>query len=90
MATASEAFGERGATVKVRPSAWRLGPDESALTAQWLRGWVGAAVEQRPRLAERAEEYLRERLAGCEAGKLRVTVHHSDLLALAQPTGGAA
>ncbi|MEU6534770.1 hypothetical protein [Streptomyces sp. NPDC047000] len=90
VATAVEAFGERGATVKVHPSAWRLGPGEAALTAQWLRGWVGAAVEQRPRLAERAEGYLRERLADCEAGKLRVVVHHSDLLALARPTGGEA
>ncbi|MHB9857872.1 methyltransferase domain-containing protein [Streptomyces sp. YIM S03343] len=88
--TACEAFGAHGATVKVHPSAWRLGPDEAALTAQWLRGWVGAAVEERPELAERAEGYLRERLAACEEGRLRVVVHHSDLLALARPTGGAA
>ena len=27
-----------------RPSPWRLGPGRSALTAEWLRGWVGAAV----------------------------------------------
>ncbi|MGW0581957.1 SAM-dependent methyltransferase, partial [Streptomyces sp. NPDC002920] len=33
--------------------------------------------------------YLEARLAACEAGELRVTVHHSDLLALARPTGGA-
>ncbi|KAB1144937.1 class I SAM-dependent methyltransferase [Streptomyces luteolifulvus] len=86
---ACEAFSERGATVRVNPSPWRLGPAESALTAQWLRGWVGAAVEQRPELAERAETYLRERLAACEAGELRVVVHHSDLLALSRPTDGA-
>ncbi|MFJ3304109.1 methyltransferase domain-containing protein [Streptomyces sp. NPDC086549] len=86
---ACEAFSERGATVKVNPSAWRLGPAESALTAQWLRGWVGAAVEQRPELRERADRYLQQRLAACEAGELSVVVHHSDLLALARPTGGA-
>ncbi|MGY6021535.1 trans-aconitate methyltransferase [Streptomyces spinosirectus] len=86
---ACEAFSERGATVRVDPSPWRLGPDEAALTAQWLRGWVGAAVEQRPELKARAERYLRERLAACEAGELSVTVHHSDLLALSRPTGGA-
>ncbi|WP_367319694.1 class I SAM-dependent methyltransferase [Streptomyces sp. HUAS ZL42] len=86
---ACEAFSERGATVKVHPSPWRLGPDESALTAQWLRGWVGAAIEQRPELRPRAEKYLAGRLAACAAGELRVTVHHSDLLALARPTGGA-
>ncbi|MEU1705081.1 class I SAM-dependent methyltransferase [Streptomyces sp. NPDC005706] len=86
---ACEAFAERGATVRVHPSPWRLGPEESALTAEWLRGWVGAAVEQRPELSERAERYLRERLAACEAGELRVVVHHSDLLALPKPAGGA-
>ncbi|MCX5052830.1 MULTISPECIES: class I SAM-dependent methyltransferase [unclassified Streptomyces] len=86
---ACEAFSERGATVQVNPSPWRLGPGEAALTAQWLRGWVGAAVEERPELKARAERYLRERLAACEAGELRVTVHHSDLLALSRPTDGA-
>ncbi|MFG2786080.1 class I SAM-dependent methyltransferase [Streptomyces sp. NPDC048419] len=86
---ACEIFSERGATVRVDPSPWRLGPDEAALAAQWLRGWVGAAVEERPELKARAERYLRERLAACAAGELRVTVHHSDLLALSRPTGGA-
>lgn len=86
---AAEAFSEHGATVQVQPSPWKLGPGESALTAQWLRGWVGAAVEQRPELRERADRYLTERLAACQAGELRVVVHHSDLLALCRPTGGA-
>ncbi|MGW3284219.1 trans-aconitate methyltransferase [Streptomyces sp. NPDC001002] len=87
---ACEAFSERGATVRLHSSAWRLGPAESQLTAQWLRGWVGAAVEQRPDLAARAERYLQDRLAACEAGELHVVVHHSDLLALSRPTGSAA
>ncbi|NUP15263.1 MAG: class I SAM-dependent methyltransferase [Streptomyces sp.] len=86
---AAEAFSEHGATVQIHPSPWRLGPAESALTAQWLRGWVGAAVEQRPELRERADRYLRDRLAACEAGELTAVVHHSDLLALCRPTGGA-
>ncbi|MFJ6386005.1 class I SAM-dependent methyltransferase [Streptomyces sp. NPDC091972] len=86
---ACEAFSERGATVRLHPSAWRLGPAESALTAQWLRGWVGAAVEERPELKERAEPYLRDRLEACRAGELKAIVHHSDLLALSRPTGGA-
>ncbi|MFE9684328.1 class I SAM-dependent methyltransferase [Streptomyces sp. NPDC006285] len=88
VSTACDAFSRHGATVRVHPSAWRLGPDESALTAEWLRGWVGAAVEQRPELAARAEDYLRERLAACEAGELTAVVHHDDLLALARPVGG--
>ncbi|MEU6665050.1 class I SAM-dependent methyltransferase [Streptomyces sp. NPDC046727] len=88
---ACEAFAERGATVRLHPSPWRLGrPEDAALTEQWLRGWVGAAVEQRPELRERAERYLTARLAACTAGTLRVTVHHSDLLALPRPRGGAA
>ncbi|WP_436845164.1 class I SAM-dependent methyltransferase [Streptomyces cinerochromogenes] len=87
---ACEAFAERGATVRLHPSPWRLGAGEAALTEQWLRGWVGAAVEQRPELRDRAERYLHDRLAACAAGTLRATVHHSDLLALPRPTDGAA
>ncbi|MFF7449022.1 MULTISPECIES: trans-aconitate methyltransferase [unclassified Streptomyces] len=87
---ACEAFSERGATVRLNSSPWRLGPAESALTAQWLRGWVGAAVEERPELRERADRYLRERLEACAAGELDVVVHHTDLLALSRPTGGSA
>lgn len=86
---ACEAFDRHGATVRVHPSPWRLGPDDAALTEEWLRGWVGAAVEQRPELAERAESYLRSRLAACAAGESSVVVHHSDVLALPRSTGGA-
>ncbi|MHC5909173.1 class I SAM-dependent methyltransferase [Streptomyces sp. S6] len=86
---AAEAFEARGATVKLHDSAWRLGEAEAALTAQWLRGWVGAAVEERPELADRASGYLETRLAAAAAGELRVTVHHTDLLALARPVGSA-
>jgi SAM-dependent methyltransferase len=85
---ASEAFARQGATVRAHPSPWRLGADEAALTAEWLQGWVGAACEQRPGLASRAEAYLRRRLAACEAGQLQVVVHHSDLLALPRPADG--
>ncbi|MGV9347670.1 methyltransferase domain-containing protein [Streptomyces spiralis] len=87
---ACEAFAASGVTVRVCPSPWRLGPDQRELTAQWLRGWVGAAVEQRPGLRPRADRFLAERLEACAAGELRVTVHHSDLLALPGPTGGDA
>ncbi|MGC9495631.1 SAM-dependent methyltransferase [Streptomyces sp. WG7] len=86
---ATAAFAAHGATVRTRPSPWRLGPGEAALTDQWLRGWVGAAVEQRPELRERAPRYLDERLASRAAGELRVVVHHTDLLALGRPAGRA-
>ncbi|MBZ3905063.1 methyltransferase domain-containing protein [Streptomyces griseiscabiei] len=85
---ACEAFAQQGATVRVHPSPWQLDTRHTALTEEWLRGWVGAACEQRPELAERADAYLRERLAANAAGELRVVVHHSDVLALPRPTGG--
>lgn len=82
------AFARRGARVVGRASPWRLGPHRPALLAEWLRGWVGAAREQRPDLAEAAEAYLRRRLAECAAGALWAVVDHRDLLVL--PSGGAA
>ncbi|WP_275559172.1 class I SAM-dependent methyltransferase [Streptomyces sp. 5-6(2022)] len=91
MAVASEAFARHGATVRTHASPWVLGAEQSALTAEWLRGWVGAAVEHRPELGAHAEAYLRRRLAMAAAGALRVVVHHHDLLALPAPrTLGAA
>lgn len=86
---AAEAFSEHGATVRLHPSPWRLGPDQAALTEQWLRGWVGAAVEERPELRAEADVYLTKRLAESAAGELHVTVHHVDLLALSRPVDGA-
>ncbi|MFC8947061.1 class I SAM-dependent methyltransferase [Streptomyces rochei] len=89
VSTAAEAFAAHGATVRTRSAPWRLGPDEAALAGQWLRGWVAAAVEQRPDLREPAARYVEERLAACVAGELRVVVHHTDLLALCRPKGAA-
>jgi len=40
VAVASDSFTRLGARVQVRPSPWQLGPDEAALTAVWLDGWV--------------------------------------------------
>lgn len=77
---ACDAFRRLGAGVRTFPSPWRLGPDRAGLTEAWLRGWVGAAVEQEPGLAGHA--YLERRLAQCAAAELSVTVHHSDLLVL--------
>jgi hypothetical protein len=73
---ARAAFEKAGATVVTRPSPWRLGPREAALTSEWLRGWVGAATEQRPDLG--LDRYLEERRAETRSA----TVGHIDLLAV--------
>ncbi len=75
------AFGRHGVGVLVRPSPWRLGSGHAALTAEWFRGWLGAACEQEPDLTGPAQEYGRRRLAEAAAGRLGVVVHHDDLLA---------
>ncbi|MFD7614582.1 methyltransferase domain-containing protein [Streptomyces sp. NPDC059828] len=98
VAAASVAFARYGMTVRVQPSPWRLDvapvtgtaadPAHRQLTAEWLRGWVGAACEQRPDLAADAEAYLHRRLEACAAGELRVALHHSDVLALPGTAAG--
>ena len=72
---ARAAFERAGATVVTRQSPWRLGETNAALTRQWLRGWVGAAREQRPDL--RLDGYLEQRLSSTE----KAVVGHLDLLA---------
>ncbi|WIY05493.1 class I SAM-dependent methyltransferase [Amycolatopsis mongoliensis] len=79
---AATAFGRLGATVVRGASAWRLGPDQAELQAQWLEGWVGAAVEQLPELRPVADVYLQRRLEMARAGELHAVIHHDDLLVL--------
>ena len=73
---AANAFDKAGATVVTRTSPWRLGTQQETLAAQWLRGWVGAATEQRPDL--RLDSYLERRLANPP----RAAIGHVDLLAI--------
>jgi len=75
-AAAAAAFEKAGATVVTRSSPWRLDSELSALSAQWLRGWVGAAREQDPDL--RLDTYLESRLGDLP----RIAVGHVDLLAM--------
>jgi hypothetical protein len=81
-AAAADQFARLGMEVIARPSPWRLGPLQADLAAEWFAGWVGAACEQDPELV--AGAYTRQRLDEARAGRLAVTVHHTDLLALPQ------
>jgi hypothetical protein len=74
-------FADAGWRVRAERTPWRLGVGDGQLIAEWLDGWVGAAVEQRPELLGRATEYRRRRDADRANGRLRVTVQHQDVLA---------
>jgi hypothetical protein len=87
---AAEAFGRRGAEVLVRPSPWRLGSAHAGLAAEWFTGWLGAACEQEPELADDLGEYGRKRLEQAKAGRLAVILHHADLLAQPSKRGDSA
>jgi SAM-dependent methyltransferase len=82
-AVAAQCFRDLGAEVIVRRSPWILNttdPDQAALVEQWFSGWVGAAKEQQT--LPDIDSYAQDRLAQLQAGALRVTVHHCDLLVL--------
>jgi trans-aconitate methyltransferase len=77
--TAAALFEKQGAVVRRQASPWRLGPADHALIIEWLHGWVAAAVEHEPGLAEHANAYLERRTNDAD---LRVVVQHEDILAL--------
>jgi hypothetical protein len=81
VAATAELFAAAGWNVRTVPTPWRLKGRDSALTSEWLDGWIDAAVEWRPDLVDDAEAYRRLRLAQAAAGRLRVMVSHEDLLA---------
>jgi hypothetical protein len=87
-AVAGRLFASHGLEVSARSSPWRLGRGEAALAAAWLRGWVAAAVEQRPDLSGAVAAYAHRRLAEAAAGSLEVSVHHTDLLATPPRSAG--
>ncbi|HET6626719.1 MAG TPA: class I SAM-dependent methyltransferase [Nocardioidaceae bacterium] len=77
---AVDGFTRRGRDVVTRPSPWRLGSGQATLAAAWFTGWAAAACEQRPSLRDATTDYTQRRRADLAAGRLRVTVHHEDLL----------
>ncbi len=81
VAVISALFADAGWNVRTAPTPWLLGGADAPLIAEWLDGWVGAAVEQRPELAADADAYLQRRRAQVTAGLLEVVVGHEDVLA---------
>jgi hypothetical protein len=82
VAAAVKRFEALGYDVRTRSTPWRLGAADAGLLAEWFQGWVGAALEQRPELAVDLGDYLPSRRTALAQGRLRVTVGHTDLLAL--------
>jgi len=74
-------FADAGWNVRTAATPWQLAHARTALMREWVDGWVGAALEQRPELASEAIGYRDRRLAQAAHGRLRVTVAHEDLLA---------
>jgi hypothetical protein len=72
---------DAGWHVKTVSTPWELAAADGELIAEWLDGWLDAAVEQQPRLAGLADGYRTKRRAQLAAGSLRVTVNHEDVLA---------
>lgn len=81
VAAATSAFTGRGFRVLARPSPWRLVRADAELVRSWLHGWLDAAFEADPELRSAAAGYAERRTAQAAAGRLGVTVHHTDLLA---------
>ena len=78
----ADAFTRHGVSTTLRPSPWRLAAGDRDLLDVWFREWLGAAVEQVPALGAPAAGYARRRSAEIADGRLTVSVHHVDLLAL--------
>lgn len=78
---AIDLFAAAGWSVRAASSPWRLDASDRPLVAEWLDGWLDAAVEERPTLQDERESYVRRRMDQLAAGALRVVVHHRDFLA---------
>ncbi|HEX4443669.1 MAG TPA: SAM-dependent methyltransferase [Galbitalea sp.] len=74
-------FTDAGWSVRTTGTPWRPIPSDTELVSEWLDGWLGAAVEQRPGLSDVATAYRDERRSQLVDGALRVVVHHEDVLA---------
>lgn len=79
---AGRALNQKGYTLQLAPSPWRLDSSNTDLLEAWLEGWVDAAREQDASLSIEASEYRGRRIQQIEGRRLTATIHHRDLLAL--------
>lgn len=85
---AAESFRRAGYRAWLRPSPWRLGPEDAPRVRRLLLGWEEAALEERPDRASEIQAWVAPRRRAVDEGSFGVTVGHLDLLAL-PPEGDA-
>jgi hypothetical protein len=78
---ARKAFEREGYSVEAARSDWVLGPDDFDMQRMLLDGWLQAAVEMAPGLADPLTAWHRRRIAHLDAGRSHVVVGHRDLAA---------
>ena len=79
---AEELFRRAGYRTWSLPSCWQLEVDDTELALGLIDGWRKAAREQRPGSADRIDGWAQRRRCTIERGGFRLTVGHTDLLAL--------
>ena len=79
---AEELFRRAGYRTWLQPSCWELDADDAELTLRLIEGWCLAANQERPGAAGRIDAWARRRREEIERGPFKLTVGHTDLLAL--------
>ena len=72
-------FNAAGYEIRAAPSDWDLGPESPALQSALIEGWIAAAAEIAPGVAEALGDWARRRRAHVAAGASRVRLGHVDL-----------
>lgn len=70
-----------GYRVELRPSSWRLEPEQVSMQAALLQGWIEAAGEIAPDATDWLNEWAIQRRGLIKKGDSRLTVGHWDLWA---------
>lgn len=86
-ATARAFFEERGYGTMAAPADWRLDAQDDALLAALVDGEAEAATDSEPGAVARIELWRKDRERERAEGKLRLTVGHVDILAVADESG---